>query len=88
MLAPTLSKFEADEADREFLGALGLPAEDTVEAVATRVLQAAKNDVVTFRNTREWPAHAITLNLTLDESGANHLPHWTESPRPLELQRG
>jgi hypothetical protein len=69
MLAPTLSKFEADEADREFLGALGLPAEDTVEAVATRVLQAAKNDVVTFRNTREWPAHAITLNLTLDESG-------------------
>jgi hypothetical protein len=68
-LTATLSKFEADDEDREFLGTLGLPLEDTVEAVATRVLQAAKNDVVAFQNSREWPVHAIALNLTLDESG-------------------
>jgi hypothetical protein len=37
--AATLSKFEADEVDREFIGSLGLPAEDTVEAVTSRILR-------------------------------------------------
>lgn len=61
----TLSRFEADEADQVFIGSLGLPTEDTIEAVTVRLLQAAANDVATFRSTREWPMHAIALNLTL-----------------------
>jgi hypothetical protein len=64
-LAPALS--EGDDADREFVGALGLPAEDSVAAVIARALPAAATDVAAFRNAREWPAHAIALNLTLKE---------------------
>jgi hypothetical protein len=56
---------ELDDEDRAFLQSLALPAEDTVEAVLARIRPAAERDIAGFRSTKEWPAHAIALNLTL-----------------------
>ncbi len=58
-----------DEADREFLRSLALPAaDDDVDAVIARMQAAAANDAAAFRNTREWPTHAIDLTLTLNDA--------------------
>ena len=58
-----------DDADREFLRSLALPAADNnVDAVIARMQAAAADDAAAFRNTREWPAHAIDLSLTLDDA--------------------
>jgi hypothetical protein len=55
-----------DDADREFLRSLALPAEDDVDAVMARMLRAGAEDVVAFCSMREWPPHAIELSLTVD----------------------
>ena len=60
-----------DEADREFLRSLALPAEDDVDAVRTRMLKAGADDMSGFCSTREWPPHAIDLSLTL-HTGKQH----------------
>jgi hypothetical protein len=60
---------ELDDEDRAFLFSLELPQEDQPDAVLTRMLPAARRDIATFRNTKEWPAHAIALSLTLRSSG-------------------
>jgi hypothetical protein len=62
---------ELDEEDRAFLLSLALPQEDQLEAVLTRMLPAARRDIATFRNTKEWPSHAIALGLTLRGSGGS-----------------
>ncbi|UWU70562.1 NACHT domain-containing NTPase [Bradyrhizobium sp. NC92] len=62
---------ELDEEDRAFLLSLALPQEDQLDAVLTRMLPAARRDIVTFRNTKEWPSHAMSLNLTLRSSGGS-----------------
>jgi hypothetical protein len=54
-----------DEEDREFLRALGLPAEDDLDSVARRLLEASEQDLATYRRRRQWPAHALALNLVL-----------------------
>jgi hypothetical protein len=64
---------QLDDEDRAFLQSLALPAEDNVEAVIERIRPAAERDIAAFRNTKEWPAHAIALNLTLRGSdGSGH----------------
>ena len=60
---------ELDDEDRAFLLSLELPQEDQPDAVLARMLPAARRDIATFRNTKEWPAHAIALSLTLWGSG-------------------
>lgn len=60
---------ELDEEDRAFLLSLKLPQEDQLDAVLTRMLPSARRDIATFRNTKEWPSHAIALGLTLRGSG-------------------
>jgi hypothetical protein len=56
-----------DDADREFLRSLALPAADAdVDAVIARMEAAAGDDAAAFRGTREWPTHAIDLSLTLN----------------------
>lgn len=62
---------ELDEEDRAFLLSLALPQEDQLEAVLTRMLPAARRDIATFRNTKEWPSHAIALSLTLRGNGGS-----------------
>jgi hypothetical protein len=56
-----------DAEDLEFRKSLGLPAEDTVEAVTTRVIEAAKADLEAFKGMPGWPEHPIVLDLTLVE---------------------
>lgn len=56
-----------DAEDVEFGQSLGLPAEDTVEAVTARVLEAARADLEAFKGMPGWPQHAIVLDLTLVE---------------------
>jgi hypothetical protein len=65
---------QLDEADREFIWSLALPSEDTIETVTARMIEAAANDVATFREAPEWPAHAIALNLTLRNKGRDQQP--------------
>jgi hypothetical protein len=62
---------ELDDGDRAFLISLALPQEDQLDAVLARMLPAARRDIATFRNTQEWPSHAIALNLTLRGSGGS-----------------
>jgi hypothetical protein len=62
---------ELDDEDREFLLSLALPREDQLDAVLARMLPAARRDIATFRNTKEWPTHAIALNLTLRGKGGS-----------------
>jgi hypothetical protein len=62
---------ELDEEDRAFLLSLALPQEDQLDAVLTRMLPAARRDIATFRNTKEWPSNAMALSLTLRGSGAH-----------------
>lgn len=62
---------ELDDGDRAFLISLALPQEDQLDAVLARMLPAARRDIATFRNTKEWPSHAIALNLTLRGSGGS-----------------
>src|SRR6185437_6949408 len=59
---------ELDDADRAFLQSLALPVGDDVDAMLARMRSAAERDIEAFRNTKEWPAHTIALNLTLRES--------------------
>lgn len=62
---------ELDDDDRAFLLSLALPQEDQLDAVVARMLPAAQRDIATFRNAKEWPSHAIALNLTLRGSGGS-----------------
>jgi hypothetical protein len=62
---------ELDDEDRAFLLSLALPQEDQLDAVIARMLPASRRDIATFRNTKEWPPHAIALNLTLRGSGGS-----------------
>jgi hypothetical protein len=61
----------SDVDDAEFLARLGLPVQDTVDAVATKMRDAAEDDAATFRSARDWPVHAIELNLSVDEGGTH-----------------
>jgi hypothetical protein len=64
---------QLDEADREFLRALALPAEDEdIDGVVTRMREAAKRDIAAFRAAKEFPAHAISLVLTLHVKDGGH----------------
>jgi hypothetical protein len=73
-----ISIVQLDEADREFLRALALPAEDGgIEGVVTRMREAAKRDAAAFRATKEFPSHTISLALTLHAKDGSH-------PIPIE----
>jgi hypothetical protein len=64
---------QLDEADREFLRALALPAEDEdIEGVVTRMREAAKRDIAAFRGAKEFPAYTISLALTLHAKHNSH----------------
>ncbi len=54
-----------DEDDLKFLHDLRLGADDKVEAVERRMRAAATAEIGAFQSVREWPAHTVTLNLTL-----------------------
>jgi hypothetical protein len=54
-----------DAEDVEFAQSIGLPVEDTVEAVAARVLEAARADLEAFKGMPRWPQQPIVLDLTL-----------------------
>jgi cytochrome c553 len=56
-----------DAEDVEFGQSLGLPPEDTVEAVTARILEAARADLEAFKGMPGWPQHPIVLDLTLVE---------------------
>jgi hypothetical protein len=56
-----------DAEDVDFGQSLRLPAEDTVEAVTARVLEAARADLEAFKRMPGWPQHPIVLDLTLVE---------------------
>lgn len=62
---------ELDDEDRAFPLSLALPQEDRLDAVVARMLPAAQRDIATFRNAKEWPSHAVALNLTLRGSGGS-----------------
>jgi hypothetical protein len=62
---------ELDDEDRAFLLSLALPQEDRLDAVVARMVPAAQRDIATFRNAKEWPSHAVALNLTLRGSGGS-----------------
>jgi transposase-like protein len=62
---------ELDDEDRAFLVSLALPQEDQLDAVVARMLPAAHRDIATFRNAKEWPSHAVALNLTLRGTGGS-----------------
>jgi hypothetical protein len=63
---------ELDDTDREFLRGLALAAQDDVEAVTARMHDAVVSDIAAFRGAREWPPHAIALNLTLQARDRQH----------------
>jgi hypothetical protein len=64
---------QLDEADREFLRALALPAEDEdIEGVVTRMREATKRDIAAFRAAKEFPAHTISLALPLHAKDGSH----------------
>jgi hypothetical protein len=68
---PVIS-LELDDDDRAFLRSLALPGEDNVDAVAPRMREATERDIAAFRGTKDWPAHTIALNLTLNVGGRRH----------------
>lgn len=66
--------FALDEADLELIRGLGLPTEDDIESVTTRLCNAAKIDIQAFKNNPGWPKHPISLNLrSLDRDGVPNL---------------
>jgi hypothetical protein len=75
---PTVVVSTPDDEDLEFARSLGLPAEDSIEAVATRVLDAARSDLETFKGMPGWPDHPIDLDLTLVEN---------RNPRAFDVSR-
>lgn len=62
---------ELDDEDRAFLLSLALPPEDQLDAVVARMVPAAKRDITTFQNAKEWPSHAVALNLAVRGSGGS-----------------
>ena len=64
--------FQLDDADRDFLRALVLPAEDDIESVTARMFKAAANDLASFRASKEWPAQTLALHLTLPAEEDTH----------------
>lgn len=67
-----------DDEDLEFARSLGLPAEDSIEAVTTRVLDAARSDLAAFKGMPAWPERPIVLDLTLVEKN---------NPRAFDVSR-
>ena len=63
---------QLDEADREFLRSLALPAEDDVELVTKRMLEATAHDIAAFRGAKEWPSYTLSLHLTLQATDGRH----------------
>ena len=59
-----------DIADRELIERLGLPAQDDLQSVTSRLLDAAQNDLVAFKRMPGWPRHAIALNLRMTDSNS------------------
>jgi hypothetical protein len=59
-----------DIADRELIAKLGLPAQDDLQSVNSRLLDMAKNDLVAFKRLPGWPAHAIALNLRMTDGSS------------------
>ena len=62
---------ELDDQDRAFLLSLALQQADQLDAVVARMLPAAQRNIATFRNAKEWPSHAVSLNLTVRGSGGS-----------------
>jgi hypothetical protein len=67
-----------DEEDVEFARSLGLPVEDSIEAVTKLVLDAGRSDLDAFKGVPGWPEHAIVLDLTLVEN---------KNPRAFDVSR-
>jgi len=63
---------ELDETDRTLIKGLGLPKNDDIDIVTSRMLTAAKADVDAFKGVREWPRHSISLNLRTQNSSGVH----------------
>ena len=63
---------ELDDDDDAFLRSLYLSAEKSVDVVARRLREATERDVAAFRSVKDWPAHTISLNLTLHASDGRH----------------
>ncbi|KQK29564.1 hypothetical protein ARD30_16420 [Bosea thiooxidans] len=60
-----MAAFQLDEDDKAFLRSLALPPEDNLETVASKLSEAAQQDVAAFRGVKEWPPHTILLDMTL-----------------------
>ncbi len=58
-----------DAAIQLLIDRLGLPAQDDVETVATRLIAAARDDLATFRRMAGWPRHPVPLNLRMTDAG-------------------
>jgi hypothetical protein len=58
----------SDLADRELLEKLGLPPQDDLQSLTSRLLDAAQKDLFAFKRMPGWPRHAIALNLRMTDS--------------------
>jgi hypothetical protein len=64
-----------DAAVQELVDRLGLPPEDDVLSVTTRLLGAATADLEAFKRMPGWPRHAVPLNLRMTQGGNERAFH-------------
>ena len=58
-----------DAAVQVLIDRLGLPAEDDIDTVATRLTEAAAADIAAFKRMAGWPRHPVALNLRMTDGG-------------------
>ena len=58
-----------DAAVQRLIDRLGLAPEESVDAVAERLVRATAGDLAAFKRVSGWPAHAVALNLRMTDGG-------------------
>jgi hypothetical protein len=56
--------------DYELIGRLGLPEQDDLESITSRLIRSARADLNAFKRTPGWPRHSILLNLRMTDEGS------------------
>lgn len=62
-----------DEEDLKIIRSLSLPQDDDIEKVTVRLRNAARINIKTFKDEREWPKHVVPINMTSKDTSGVHI---------------
>jgi hypothetical protein len=77
--------FPLGEPSAELLASTGLGAQYDIEAVTSRLRDAAKRDIEAFKGLRGWPQHPVPLQLTTEDGDGRRALDFSGIANAMEL---